>query len=751
MSFRFNRVLFAFLLIHAPVWAQDSKNSEPDEKPTEITEEQKKIEQQSIRKLTRITVTGDSADKVPGSAHVLEGKELEKVNTGFNDISRILRNVPGVNVQEEDGFGLRPNIGFRGTSVERSANITLMEDSVLAAPAPYAAPAAYYFPTAGRMEGMEILKGASQVKYGPRTVGGSLNLFSTKIPSKFRVRSDVRFGDENTLIGHLNVGDSQKNFGYLLETYQANTNGFKDLDNGGDTGYDLQDYMTKLRFNTDPSAPMYQELEVKLGYYDQFANETYLGLTDADFEATPFRRYAGSQRDNLDLNHRLYQVTHYAEVSSKVDVTTTVYRTEAERDWFKLDTVNGVSTADILSDPNTYSNEMSWIRGGNSPADALALRHNDREYYAAGVQSVLGYKIQGGDVEHDVEFGVRYHQDEEDRFQNEENFQMLNGSMVLTSVDELGTAGNRINKADAWAFFVQDEVSYKKLKVTPGVRVESINLTRKDYGSEDPNRTGANLNQDSNTLNVVIPGVGAFYEMTPELGVFGGVHKGFSPPGPSEGDVKEEESVNYELGTSYRKNSFDAELVGFFSDYSNLLGEDTLSGGGAGTGDLFNAGAAEVWGFESSAGYNLASTWQSKLAVPARLTYTYTNATFRDDFDSELFGLVSSGDSLPYIPENQLSLSLGLEEPELWGVYLLGHYVDAMPTVAGQSGTVSTLETDSYFVFDLRGEIKVSQTTKLYAMVQNLFDEEYAVARRPAGARPGMPQTFLAGIKLDLF
>jgi len=701
----------------------------------------------------RVMVIGDSIElgKIPGSAQLVSGKELEQKKVGFDDIHRFLRHVPGINIQEEEGYGLRPNIGMRGSGTERSATITLMEDGVLVAPAPYAAPAAYYFPTPGRMESLEIRKGSSQIKYGPRTNGGALNLISTSIPESLRLGANVTLGADSTRKLRANLGDSYRNFAWLAETYQFSTLGFKRLDGGGDTGFDLGDYMLKFRLNTGPAAKMYQQVEIKLGYTDQRSDETYLGLSEPDFRENPSRRYAGSQVDIFDSIHKQYQVRHLITLNSRADVTTTVYRNDFRRNWYKLNDVNGRSISDILERPEEFPAEFDIVRGADSSTGALRVRANNRSYYSYGVESILGLRFDGAAPRNEFEFGIRYHQDQEDRFQHDDRYRMSGGRMILTQRGAPGSNANRLSDAKAWAFFVQDEISAGRWTFTPGLRYENIEVVRTDFASSDPARS-APTGVRTNNVGVLIPGVGVTFHLSPAIGFFGGVHKGFAPPGPgSTEETDVESSVNYEFGIRSQHGAFEAQLAGFFNDYENLLGRDTLSAGGSGSGLLFNGGKARIYGLESSFRYDLKRLWNTNLALPVRFSYTFTDAEFRSSFASEFepWGTVDFGDELPYVSRHQLDAAIGFNRSN-WSLELESNYMGAMRTRAGSGPIPRVFSTDARWVLDTTAEYGLTERARLFVAVQNLTDNEYVVARAPAGARPGLPRTFTGGIRFNL-
>lgn len=695
----------------------------------------------------QVTVLGSAQEvaELPGSASQIRAAELKQ--QGHSDVHRVLRTVPGVNVQDEEGFGLRPNIGMRGTGVERSSKITLLEDGVLIAPAPYAAPAAYYFPTVGRMEMVEVRKGSSSITQGPYTTGGVLNLVSTSIPSTFAGKISAAGGDHGTMRLHANAGDAGARFGWLVETYQLRSDGFKELDGGGDTGFEFQDYLGKFRINSRPGARFHQMLELKLGYTAQEGVETYLGLTEEDFAENPLRRYAGSQGDLIDTEHQQFQLRHFLMISARSDVTTTVYRNGFERNWYKLDSVNGVGIAEILEDPGTHAGALAILRGDvDDETGALRLRNNRREYYSEGVQSVLSLNF----ARHQMEFGARVHQDQEDRFQEDDRWQMIDGAMHRFASGLPGSNANRVGHADALSFFGQDRIALGRWTLTPGLRFESIDLTQRDYGRNDPARTGSALVTRKNHVDVLIPGMGVHYRISPTLGAFAGVHKGFAPPAPgTSAAVDPEESVNYEAGLRMTQRLSSVALIGFFNDYTNLLGRDTASSGGTGSGDLFNGGAVEVSGLEFSATHDLGERIASSFGIPIRFAYTWTQAEFRTSFDTAFEDWaphVEAGDELPYLPGHQIGASLGLTRRQ-WAAFLNVSYSDEMRTRPGHGPIPEAQSTDGFVVFDLAADYSLPFGMKAFAQIRNLGDLTYVAARRPAGLRPGLPRTLLLGLE----
>ncbi|MFQ5535656.1 MAG: TonB-dependent receptor family protein, partial [Sphingomonadales bacterium] len=699
------------------------------------------------RPLERITVIGNAENvaRIPGAVQRISAEELEKQN--YQDIHRILRPVPGVNIQEEDGFGLRPNIGMRGTGIDRSSKITLMEDGVLIAPAPYAAPAAYFFPQAGRFEAVEVSKGPSAIKFGPNTAGGAINLVSTGIPQEYGGRIEGRLGDDDLLQIHATAGGSGEHYGFLFETYQNQSDGFKKLDNGADTGFDIEEYVGKVRFNTSEDAEHYQEIEFKIGYTDQVSNETYLGLTDEDFEATPFRRYAASQKDVFNGEHNQYQARHFAEISDKLDVTTVAYLNHFKRNWFKLNNVvdplaGKKSIASVLENPTAFAGALAILKGEvTSDDDALIVRNNNREYYSYGVQTVVGASFETGAAEHDLEISVRYHRDKMDRFQWDDKFRMDNGTMVLTKAGVPGTQSNRIDKAEALAVFVQDEIELDRWIIVPGIRFESIDTKRTDFGKADPSRSGTSLKIVDNTADVFIPGLGVVYKATDNVTLIGGVHKGFTSPAPGK-TAEEEESVNYEFGLRYSGGGVIFDVIGFYNDYTNLVGTCTAStGGDCVIGDQFDGGEAEVKGVEAKASVDLASAldgrtglFGSGIALPLSVNYTFTDAEFQTSFKSSFkpWANVTAGDKIPYIPRHQLTASIGVEA-STWDALLSLNYVGAVRHRAGQGPIPADARIDSHTVLDLTGHYEVTDSVGLFASIQNLTDATYSVARRPAG------------------
>ncbi|NRA85071.1 MAG: TonB-dependent receptor [Gammaproteobacteria bacterium] len=184
-----------------------------------------------------------------------------------------------------------------------------------------------------------------------------------------------------------------------------------------------------------------------------------------------------------------------------------------------------------------------------------------------------------------------------------------------------------------------------------------------------------------NSQHILVPAIGLTYQLNDDIVLLAGVQKGYSPAAPSNASAEEEESINYETGLRLNSGNLSAEAIYFLSDYSNMHGNCTIAQGCDEdfVGDQYNAGETEVSGLELTLSYQAQTNGYQ---LPVTLSYTYTE--FQNAHKSAVWGEVEVGDSIPYIADNQLSLSAGVIKDHL-SVNFQGRYTDEMKTQAGST------------------------------------------------------------------
>jgi Fe(3+) dicitrate transport protein len=716
--------------------------------------------------LKGVSIIGSKSEikNIAGSAAFIDKEEIR--TQSYDDVNRVLRKVPGVYLREEDGFGLFPNISLRGVDPGRSSKVVIMEDGIMMAPAPYSAPAAYYFPTTGRMSGVEVIKGSSQIRFGPHSTGGVINYLSTPIPDSQEAYLKAGFGSFGEIRTHAYFGNSFDTplgrFGYLIENWHRTNEGFKtidtnppDLRDGTNTGFTNIEPMIKLMW--EPDSKVYQRFEGRLGYTNMVANESYLGLTTEDFRADPFRRYAASRFDNIRTEQYRSHLRHFIELSPDTNVTTTAYGNTFNRNWAKLD---GCTTGGFGNLSECIENNPALLRG--QAAGGLRFRNNNRKYFAYGVETLLDHTFRFSGMEHKIVTGARYHVDQIRRFQHDETFtQSANGAFTDTVVGEPGSQDSRRERTRAIALHVRDFITIGKVTLSPGLRYEHLSQSRDDLGPI----TVPEIRREG-TMNVFSGGGGIQYDVTDQVNLFGGVWRGISTPEPAAAidGIREESTLSFEAGARYSnpRMAFATEVALFHTDFNGLLVRDNIGSGGSLTNE--SVGSIRNQGVEFSIQYDPGTHLRLPFQNPWYYSMTFSHAKIRTPTTAaqqeSLFAGAESGNRVPYLPPLQFQFGTGIIY-KAWNLNIDVHYSDPTFTTANNSDSqlnpINNVlnarfgRTDAFFIVDVTGGYQWSKHVRLFTSFYNVTNQEYIVARHPHGPRPGIPFNVFGGMEVTFF
>ena len=695
-----------------------------------------------VNLIEEVVVIGskDEIRKIAGSGGLIDEEELDRMD--YTDLNQILSSIPGVYFREEDGFGLRPNIGIRGATTDRSQKITMMEDGILIGPAPYSAPAAYYVPNVARHSAIEVLKGPSSIKYGPHTVGGAINYVTSDLSREEVAEIDLSGGSDGYFKFQALLGKDFGEVSVLLDALRYQSDGFKTLDNGGDTGFYRNDINAKIKW--EPESDKAQSLTLKLGYADEDSDETYLGLTHADFDTNPTRRYPASQLDNFQSEHRQLHLNYALQMTESTRLNVKAYLNEFERAWNKFDgLMSGTAPQKILTNPELYANQYRVLSGlsnsTGSESDTIDVTNNDREFSSRGLQISTTTAYSFSSVDNELSLGIRLHKDEVDRDHRKAGFLMESGNLVSNGIDYPSKVQNHA-ESQAVSLYASNRFYINQLELELGVRYEDIegDLTNHLIALTK-----------SNDQSKVLPGASALWSVSESTSLFAGIHKGYSPRSPGSSADQAEESTNYEYGLRYKQENKGFEVVGFHSDYENLLGRCRVSDFGCNPGEEFSGGEVKISGAELSG--SLQHNFNNELNLMVSFNYTYTDSKFQESFLSTFsqFGLVREGDELPYLPESIARLEVLLIKDD-WELLGAVKHQSSMREEPGQGPIEEGLYGEDLTIVDLSASWHFSESGTLQLLMTNLADEQKIVAHRPFGARPNRPFSAVLRVKYRL-
>ncbi len=681
----------------------------------------------------RVDVIGSPGNlpDLASTATVIDQQELQ--TSRVFTTNEALRKVPGVFARDEEGFGLRPNIGIRGLNPSRSTKVLLLEDGIPLSYAPYGDNASYYHPPVDRFARIEVLKGAEQLRFGPQTAGGVIN-YITPVPT------GGKEGMVSLTVGNQSYVDAQVSLGrgpLLLDYIRKQGDGSRD---------NVHTTINDLNLKAVLDLGSGEAVTLRANVYTEDSQVTYTGLTLAEYENFG-AEYNPFGNDKFNSERIGLSATHELPLGANAFVLINVYGAYFNRDWWRQSSSTTDTQCNPLTvyTPVTTSFQADRLAGIEVDPDRCASDQGRlRTYYTYGIEPRLFLEHRTFGIQNQLEMAVRAHYESQDRRQE-------NG----TSPDD--RSGTVVEDNDryvhAYSAFLQNRFVLGRWSVTPMMRVEHILYDRTN------NLTGASGND---TLTKWLPGLGVTYAVSRDTMVYADVHRGFSPPrtedlisntGAVSAEVPDDWAMEYEIGLrTAPRPGVTLQAAVFRNDFD----QQVVVGSVAGNNLPLSVGSALYEGLEAGGQLDFAPLFGLKPDVYLRFAYQWLpTARITGQFEPVSPSATpfpnTDGNRLPYAPKNLLTVGLGYKSSgglssEIEAVYTGEQYTDFANTRAatanGQAGII-----DGYTIVNFAVNYAIRNTGwTTFFTIKNVFDKEY-IADRTRGILPGTPRLVQGGVE----
>ncbi len=693
--------------------------------------------------MSRLEIISDASapyQKLPGAATIMDMQTIKLVNP--IGTQEMLEHIPGITGYADDGIGnSRISIGVRGLNPRRSSRVLILEDGVPIQPALYVYPNMYYNPPVERIDRLEVIKGSGAINFGPQTMGGVINYFTRRPRNDFGGAIKVTAGENGFASLFTEIGGSKnEKLKPEIQLLYKRGDGFRQ-----NNGFEQLNTTIKLNFLPSLNKNIYFKSNIN---YEN-SNATYTGLTKWSYENDP--KFNPKEHDNFKIFRASFDLIQSERLSSSLSKNTTTYVSYFDRRWWRENDIFILASDLDQENPSAanYYDPYDLIRVGNGQ-DSFGIL---RTFYVTGYEQSYRLKHLFIGKKSNLEIGARIYWE---RFIDDKKQGSAPDSrdgiyfIPAASDEETPVVVGQSHHYETMAFsaFLLESIDFGSFNLRPGLRFEVFEQERVD-------RLAGSTYLDK-TTSVLLPGIG-FIGKLGELTIFGGVHRGFTPPSSgalkilnfgedideSGLDLKAEKSWNKEFGARGRLSFIDFEVSGYHVSIEDLVA--------AGRGTAFkNLGKVNTMGIETKTTVGLSAI--NKFIPNFDLTYSFLyTEVIEGEIISNVPGFVGqqrdiSGKELPYAPQNSLMAGVYNSFGEKLSIRLDIKYVSKVYTDFENIEKTKNLgiqgPVPEYAVLNLSANYKHSEKLKIYLSGKNVSDESYIGSR--LHSNPGQKEAGLS-------
>lgn len=639
----------------------------------------------------------------------------ELPSTTNNNYRQALVKMPGLLLSEETTplFSL----GYRGLNPDRAQFMQIMKDGVPIQADVFGYPEAYYTPSLQTVENIEFIRGGSALMYGPQP-GGALN-YVTKQPvvdKKIMAHTENVFGTDNYFSTYEALSGTMGPLGYSGYFHERQGEGFRQ-DNG-----DFEVISAGIKAVMNQTGNSHLTLN-----YDEYHEEHGEpgGLTRAQFDIDP--TVVTRPLDRFRLERYYGSMAYEKEFSEETQLDFKTFGGRYRR-WSKRQRGGGFGT--VPTGAASATNDLQ-----------------EQNFYNIGFEPRLRHDYELFGETHTLTVGTHTFLSRSPREE---------GRGQWPAADTGVERKTSLRKMEYLSIFLENLFRWKKLSVTPGVRLEHIWQQIEEKMNLD--KTTVPLADESEFDFVPLFGLGVAFEIMKGIEAYTNISQSYRPKifadavplGTNQvvsGDLKEGFSWQYDFGVRGRPVSF----LSWDMDYFLLDFKDQTGTVGN---TIQNVGDARHHGMEFATEVDLVGAYdyfkktdfQNQLGSLSPF-FTLTR------LDAEFYGGPNEGRQPAFAPQYNTRVGVHYNWRDrvkvgFHGTFLDDHFADDASTLTRQipSYKVWDLAVEVYLVKNFRNAYDI----KLFGGINNLFDEDYFARVTSAGIDPAYGRNVYGGVKVDL-